>query len=208
MLTATNILLLSDEEDDMSHNIQYFTYKEDVNRKRVQAELDNYVAHEDWEEGCTGLYSPIRWIEHCGVLNSYDEALEYIKRHDKGWYDCLAVRYKESVVRGSAALRTAQERLEVAEKKWRDLDSKLHYADVKSDFIGCRNCGSKVSRKYLKSNRCPVCNSDMRPQSTLDTLARYKANLDKQRALVAEEKKKSASKNGKTLWLVKIEYHT
>lgn len=78
----------------MAHNIKYFEYKEDVDRKKVQANLDNYVAHEDWEEGCSGLDSPIRWIENCGVFDSYDEALEYIKSHDKGWYDSLAVRYK------------------------------------------------------------------------------------------------------------------
>ena len=78
----------------MAHNIKYFEYKEDVDRKKVQTNLDNYVAHEDFEEGCSGLNSPIRWIENCGVLNSYEEALEYIKSHDKGWYDSLAVRYK------------------------------------------------------------------------------------------------------------------
>lgn len=79
----------------MAHNIKHLTYKEDVDRKKVQANLDNYVAHEDWEEGCSGLNSPIRWIENCGVLNSYDEALAYINSHDKGWYDSLAVRFKD-----------------------------------------------------------------------------------------------------------------
>lgn len=59
----------------MSHNIKYFEYKEDVDRRKVQAELDNYVAHEDWQEGCSGLSSPIRWIESCGVLGSYEDAL-------------------------------------------------------------------------------------------------------------------------------------
>ena len=191
----------------MSHNIKYFTYKEDVNRRRVQAELDNYVAHEDWQEGCSGLSSPIRWIENCGVLNSYDEALEYINSHDRGWYDSLAVRYKEIDVKPSSALKKAQERLEDTKKKFSDLDNKLHYADVKADFISCRNCGSKISRRYLHSNLCPVCNFDMRPQTTLETLARYKANLDKAKTLVSEEKNK-AIKKGKTLWLVKIEYHT
>lgn len=191
----------------MAHNIKYFTYKEDVNRKRVQAELDNYVAHEDWQEGCGGLNSPIRWIENCGVLNSYDEASEYIKSHDKGWYDSLAVRYKEFDGKVFSALKKARERFDVAKKKWLDLENKLHYADVKADFVSCRNCGSKISRKHLDSNGCPVCDADMRPQSTLDTLARYKTNVDKARESVLEERKKATQK-GKTMWLVKIEYHT
>ena len=44
----------------MGHNIKYFEYKEDVDRRKVEAQLDNYVAHEDWQEGCSGLNSPIR----------------------------------------------------------------------------------------------------------------------------------------------------
>ena len=192
----------------MAHNIKYFTYKEDINRKRVQAELDNYVAHEDWQEGCSGLNSPIRWIENCGVLNSYDEALVYIKNHDKGWYDSLAVRYREVGANKTASLKKAEEKADVAKKKWLDLDNKVHYADVKSDFIGCRHCGSKISRKYLDDNCCPVCDGDMRPQSTLDTIKRYQENVHKANVLLLEEQKKNLAKNSKTMWLVKIEYHT
>ena len=192
----------------MAHNIKYFTYKEDVNRKRVQAELDNYVAHEDWQEGCVGLASSIRWIENCGVLNSYDEAMEYIKRNDKGWYDSLAVRYRQVDRNKTASLKKAEEKADAAKKKWLALDNKVHYADAKSDFIGCRNCGSKISRQYLDSNCCPVCDEDMRPQSTLDTLKRYQENVHKANVLLLEEQKKNLAKKSKTMWLVKIEYHT
>jgi Zn finger protein HypA/HybF involved in hydrogenase expression len=193
----------------MSHNIKYFEFKEDVNRKRVQADLDKYVAQEDWEEGCSGLDSPIRWIENCGVLNSYDEALEYIKSHDKGWYDSLAVRYKEYDGTKTTALKKAEEKFEVAKRKWIDLTNKFHFENSKAAFIGCQHCGSKISRKHLNGNNCcPVCDGDLRPKSTLDTLARYEANLAKAKALVLEEKEKAKAKNSKTMWLVKIEYHT
>lgn len=59
----------------MAHNIKYFEYSEDVNRKKAEANINLYVAHEDYQEGCSGLASPIRWIESCGVLGSYEEAL-------------------------------------------------------------------------------------------------------------------------------------
>ena len=192
----------------MAHNIKYFEYKEDVNRKKVEASLDKFVAHEDREEGCCGLNSPIRWIENCGVLDSYDEALDYIKSHDKGWYDSLAVRYRQFDGKKTASLKKAEEKACVAKKKYIDLTNRFHFADIKADFIGCRNCGSKISRKHLEDNRCPVCDSDMRPPSTLDTIERYQANLHKANALLLEEQKKNLAKNGKKMWLVKIEYHT
>lgn len=39
----------------MGHNIHYATYRENVNKKIVQNEWDEYAAHEDWQEGCSGL---------------------------------------------------------------------------------------------------------------------------------------------------------
>lgn len=192
----------------MSHNIKHLVYKEDVDRRKVQADLDNYVAHEDWQEGCSGLNSPIRWIESCGVLNSYDEALEYIRSHDKGWYDSLAVRFKEFDGTKTTAQKKAEEKAESAKKKYIDLVNKFHFENIKAAFIGCRHCGSKISLNYLDSNCCPVCDGDMRPKSTLDTLERYEANLKKANELLLEEQNKTLVKHSKTKWLVKIEYHT
>lgn len=78
----------------MSHNIRYFNYHCSCSQKQVQNKLDNFVACEDYEEGAVGLPRPIRWINH--ICKDRDEAEEYIKNHDRGWYDCLAVQYKNS----------------------------------------------------------------------------------------------------------------
>lgn len=77
----------------MAHNIKHLDYHCSVSQRQVQKRLDNYVACEDYEEGATGLPSPIRWIDH--LCKNRDEALEYIKSRDRGWYDCLAVQYKQ-----------------------------------------------------------------------------------------------------------------
>lgn len=78
----------------MAHNIRFFDYHCSRSQRQVQKSLDNYVACEDYEEGATGLPQPIRWIDH--LCKNRDEATEYIASHDRGWYDCLAVKYKES----------------------------------------------------------------------------------------------------------------
>lgn len=192
----------------MSHNIKYFEYREDVNRKKIEAELDNYVAHEDWQEGCHGLNSPIRWIESCGVFNGYDEALAFIKSVDRGWYDSLAVRYRDFDGKETPALKKAKEKLNAAIEKYSTSNNKFHFAEAKSAFIGCQTCGSKISHEYLEGNCCPVCGNDLRPKSTRDTIAKYKDNVDKARVLVTEEEKNAVAKHSKIKWLVKIEYHT
>ena len=77
----------------MGHNIMYSTYPENVNRKSVQAEWDDYVAHEDWQEGASGLVNPIEW--HNITFNNEEDAREWIDNHDKGWYRQIAVKYKQ-----------------------------------------------------------------------------------------------------------------
>ena len=77
----------------MAHNIKFLTFPSSVSQKWVQRKLDDFVAIEDAEEGASGLDTPIRWIDH--TCQNQDEAEAYIKSHDRGWYDCLAVKFKD-----------------------------------------------------------------------------------------------------------------
>ena len=74
----------------MSHNIQHYDYPENVDQKKVFRDLAKYVQHEAWQEG--GHLNEIRWLD-AKPLPSRDDAEEFLNKHDKGWYDCLAVRY-------------------------------------------------------------------------------------------------------------------
>ena len=76
------------------HNIRHFDYHCTCSKKQVQKSIDNFVSREDYQEGAVGLPQPIRWIDR--LFPNRDEALDYIESHDRGWYDCLAVRYKKS----------------------------------------------------------------------------------------------------------------
>lgn len=194
----------------MGHDIKHYTYPQNVDKKQVQANFDNYAAHEGWQEGASGLNSPIRWLDH--VCESYDEAMEYIESHDKGWYDQLAVMYKEyPKAVPSKTLENLITRLNCEITK-RDDYAKTHSVlSFKAEYIGCPDCGSKLKRALLRSDICPLCRTDMRSKTTLDVLARYDANIKALRKRIDEEKKKLERKNAaqaKIMWLVKIEYHT
>ena len=77
----------------MAHNVDYFDYHCSCSQRKVSKELDGFVAHADYQEGAVGLPQPIRWIDH--MCKNRDEAHDYIESHDRGWYDCLAVKYKK-----------------------------------------------------------------------------------------------------------------
>lgn len=197
----------------MSHNIQYYDYPENVDKEKVFADLANYVRHEDWQEG--GHLSKIRWIPG-PVLESRDAAEKYIEKHDNGWYDCLAVRYRQpkSGVQSKAYL-DLQQRSQKAQARYQSLVGAVYASTVKAAFIGCKNCGSKLSRKYILAknrgvcaNFCPVCGADLRPVTTQE---RIKKAFEAHREILGkmeEEAKRMAKRNGEVRWLVKIEYHT
>ena len=98
-------------------------------------------------------------------------------------------------------LRELQQEYEVA-------SSKVVAADFKSDFVGCKHCGSKINREYIRSNACPVCRGDMRSDTTQKRLENMRAKVNRLSNDIKDEEKKLAEKHGQVCWLVKFEYHT
>lgn len=194
----------------MGHNIQYVEYPENVNKSKVQEEWDERVRHICWEEGGHGLDHPIRWLDR--ICKDREEAEAYIKSHDSGWYDQLAVKFRVYPnVEPSKAL-VALERRRAAEAEKYSAYAKAHSVSAfKAEFVGCPGCGSKLKRTLLRGESCPLCRAELRSKTTVDTLNRYSKNiceLDKQ---INTEKKKlqeKAIKESEVKWLVKIEYHT
>lgn len=191
----------------MGHNIRMETYPENVNKEKVEREWDVYVQHADWQEGASGLPARIRWLNV--VCDSYEEAEAYIEKHDRGWYDQLAVKYKsyrdfEPTKKYEALTLRCTE----AERSLFELNSKVHYRDVKSKFVSCRNCESKIATAYLKGNYCPVCHADLRPASLQERLKKLNDLCKKLNKELKEEEKKLKEKNMEICWLLKIEYHT
>lgn len=198
----------------MGHNIKYFEYPENVNKISVQKKLDDYVAHEDWQEGCCGLHHRIRWLDP--ICGSQEEAESYIEANDRRDYDCLAARFRtESIPNGK--LEQLQDKYWKCKRVYATaLHGDNYPATRKSKYIGCPSCGSKLNREFLakkeKPNICPVCSADVRPASlrSRDTarFAKAKANKEKAEKELKDEKKKLANSSKNIRWMVKIEYHT
>ena len=202
----------------MGHIVHYFDYPEKCDRKAVQASCDHLAAMDDWEEGCSGLNQDIRWLDKEPICTSHDEAEERIKELDNGWYDQLAIRYyeaKEGVNTHSKAYENAVQMLENASKSYDELKKKLHEAffNRKSEYVGCKECGSKLSIKYLSKTNCPLCGRNLLSETDTDRLMKAdQRRIEAMKRVTTEDKKDSEriarqAKNRQVRWLVKIEYH-
>lgn len=188
------------------HNIEFETYPLKVDRKDVERSWDEYVAHEDWQEGATCLPNHIRWIED-GISDSYDEAEKRIEKLDRHCYDQLAVKYKEYKPCKTKKYEKLRERFVEAFNALREKKEKVHYSakNISSEYVGCRHCGSKIATKYIDTNVCPVCRTDMRPASVLQAIKKAEEKKNEIGKLLEAEQKKGKYE---VRWLVKIEYHT
>ncbi len=189
------------------HNIHTEDYPLKVNRASVQKHWDRVAAYEDRGEGCCGLGSDIRWLENQPVCESYEDAQKLIEKLDNGWYDQLAVRYKEYKPNTTKRYADMKKRLQMAKQEYTMKAERQHYSPstVTSAFVGCKECKSSISVKHLHSNRCPVCGADLRPKSTLQNIENARKKIDDLRKALADEEKKGKYE---VRWLVKIEYHT
>ena len=190
----------------MAHNVEYRDYPENCDRNKVKKELDSYVAHVDWQEGCRGLYNSIRWLDTIPEQSNLDAAHEVIEKLDRGDYDNLAVRYYayERLPAGKTAEYDAA--VKAAEDAYALRARVIYPQTLQAQFVGCKQCGSKLARMYLRTNNCPVCHADMRPEHILKAIAAAKNKVTAAAQKRYEYVCKHAPKNVR--WLVKFEYHT
>lgn len=191
----------------MGHQIQTFIFNSEISKEEIERKLNRYV---NTAEGTNkGLHDKIHWVSN-RICVDEDEAKNYINQLDKGGHQHIAVLfYTYPSETQDKELNDIRLQLQEAVKKYDELRNKLHYKDVKSNYISCRGCSSKLNRIYITTNNCPLCGIDLRPKSTLDKI---KALADRVKKLdikyreceIAVEKKKANKTQIK--WLVKIEY--
>lgn len=193
------------------HQINYDTYKENVDKNKVQKELDNRARYASGE-GATGLGANIRWLSSAPVQKDRDTAEKYLSDHDKGWYDQLAVRFYEY----DAADLRSKKIDDAVEKRRLCMQEKKEFLNAviedrkKKAYISCKECGSKIATAYVSLNICPVCKGILLTDTQARKIAAYDSKSKKYAAIVEEEENKLKEKQRKKAivkWLVKTEYH-
>lgn len=167
-------------------------------------------------------FSP-NWIkvEPNRIFKSVEDAQSYLEEQDS--YDCRAVKfhdlYELKPLKSETTLEDKIKKLTDSEREYVHSHSAVR-ADLKSKFVTCKNCGSRISvaafleitegcpkgRYNYGRNNCPVCGVDMRPQSVLDRVKSYRDRIDTLSAKLSNARKSRADK-APVKWIAKWEYH-
>jgi hypothetical protein len=187
----------------MSHNICYLDVKENAKRDDVMYEIEYHADREG-----DGYSSRVKWHDEISPCESREEAYKRICDLDNGWYDDHAVRYKKY----DRAKKT--KKIEEYEKKVAELiEGKKIYArehsiqSFQATHVGCKHCGSKLYKKLIRTECCPLCHTDLRSETTLKKLQWYDdKRAEYENRIAAEEKKQK--RGYEIYWLVKYEFHS
>ena len=101
------------------HNIEYFNYPvKGLDKAKAQAELNDYVSRQTWQEGGHGI-DRIRWIDEiCADSRAAQEKIERLDNHN---YDQLAVMYREATKPSTKAFAALSARRDELDKKIREV---------------------------------------------------------------------------------------
>lgn len=75
------------------HELRYLDYGEKATKENIIKHCSR-IADEEGDYKGQITRDGIRFNNH--VCDSYDAAYNWINNHDNGWYDNIAVRYKEN----------------------------------------------------------------------------------------------------------------
>lgn len=140
-------------------------------------------------------------------FDSREEAEDAIDGLDTGYYSDHAVKFLD--YSKCAPTKTMQEITKRIDKLHEQRTKYLDEHSVmkqKAKLITCRNCESKISREWLKTEYCPVCRNDLRADYIKERLKEFDKKENELRKQYGTAEKKLKSK-AQTKWLVKIEFH-
>ena len=146
--------------------------------------------------------------EDVPIQDDFDAACEKINQiaTDKWYYDVAVRYYDTSKVKKSKKIEGLEERIKVLRQKKIEYNDKHSVKLQQANLIGCKECGSKIAKKYLRSERCPVCNNDLRSKTVLDRLEKFDTDIKLLEKQITEEKRKKKT-SCPVKWAFKIEVH-
>lgn len=163
------------------------------------SEISSIVRHNaDLEEfpNMGNDVGPIKLISTL-VCDNYDKAEEFLEERRNKWsrnYDAAVAFRDTSNVKPTKKLENLQARLKVAEDKAYIFSRDSDIKNFKAALIGCPKCGSKIAKKYVVGNHCPLCNEDLRSETTKKTFEKYIQNIHDIEKLIEDEKGKNKEK--------------
>jgi len=179
------------------------SYKGKLTRDQIKKEFDaqviedrDYNGHQEGYSGDWQTLNGVRLDDDVIFANERD-ASEYVADHSDKWEHAVAVYFHEKVSTKTSA--KASDQLKKAREGLRT--TKFEIAEMiknaKSVTIACKNCKSKITRKFLRDSNCPVCSSDLKSVTQNKRIARMNEKVDS-----IERKLRESMKKGKINTLI------
>lgn len=184
----------------MGHEIMHLTFDSNQSKKSIV----NYCADIVEEDGDGGSLGGIRFIDY-ELFDSYEEALEYIEKNDRGWYDNIGVKYR--IPKQTKGLRALEEKKTKAVNKYHLVSRDIKEAIIFQDYVRCRHCKKNIPGRKLFSVTCPYCKGDMRTKANIERVQKLKDKANLYTKQYEDEYERLKFESDEFEWLVKIEYH-
>lgn len=195
----------------MGHMVDFLKFDIKTSKTAIENSASEWCTRnaDQWETGGNYIAADVRFLDR--TFDNYEEAEEWLDKQSGNYYS-YAVKYKDySKVKSSKTLDNAKTKHKKAFDSYYELSNKVHYSNIKSKTIKCKCCGSVLATEYCGrtyKNNCPVCKTDLRPQTVLDKIAKLKADVATAEQKVNEETKKQQAKSKYELkYLVLVEVH-
>lgn len=183
------------------HNIRFSTFSETAKKNNmVSCILSSVKSHGDG-------YGTERINFNDFVFESYEAAEKFVLS-DPGFYAGCACKYRDL-----DALPDTQKEKDLEKRIGEIYATMLKYTEEhsiqkrKANTIACPKCQSKLNKSYLHSDFCPLCHCDLRSQTTVAQIKKYKERIDKSKKQLQAERIKR-NNQAPIKWLVKWEFHS
>lgn len=188
----------------MGHTVHDFIFPIKTKKEDIMASCDDWAnCNRDWNESSAhGLRGGIVFKDI--TFDTEAEAKSYLEKSPG--YSQYAVKFKKP--KTNKTLTSLQEREIRLRTEYTKLDSQNQFESLKSKFVSCKKCESRINKDYITANRCPCCHNDMRSETIKNRLiAKYNA-LKKVQVDLEKAKKEAAKKSAELFWMVHAEVHS
>lgn len=155
-----------------------------------------------------GYYEPhhqkLQLLKDIPVFKTRDDAMNYINDNSKKYYRNVdvGVRYIDySNVKQTKAMLDIKRRIEETLEKKKKYEEEHSVTSFKAEFVGCPHCKSKLKKYFLLGEKCPLCRTDLRSETTLITIKNYLSKVEKLEKEYGSLEKE-LSKKGQVYWLI------
>lgn len=135
------------------------------------------------------------------ICKSYEDAKELADSLNWEREYNLLIPFKDvDNIKETKKMKNLHERIKKEETKLNEYVKKTDCKNYKSKFVGCPRCGSRLNRKSINNDKCPLCGQDISSSTVKKTIKRYKNNIKEMEKELRKEKEKLSYK-AKTKYL-------